>query len=225
MTAHIVWDWNGTLLDDFEISVEAASVACLKVGGSPVGHDDYRRCFTRPVRAFYERLLGGVLSDEQWHTIVETYHDSYRRSLPRARLRPRTAELLAELSESGVTHSLLSMGEHEEVTEVVARLGIAESFLAIEGMHRRVRTETKRQALERHLARLGGVRAQPVRVERVVMIGDTLDDSEAASAAGVACVLLGDGSFDRSAAERLGLAVAPGIAAAVERGLRMIADR
>ncbi|WP_255953737.1 HAD family hydrolase [Streptomyces odontomachi] len=225
LTRHIVWDWNGTLFDDFDISVTAASAACVEVGGAPIEGEAYRRCFTRPVRTFYERLLERAVSDDQWHTIVDTYHSNYTRQIPLARLRHRAKEVLAELAASGVTHSLLSMGEHEEVVALVEQWGISESFLIAEGVrHHQGRTDSKQQALKEHLALLQGLSGTPLLPSQVVLIGDTLDDLEAANAAGTVCVLLDDGSYDPSLVGELGLTVANGLEAAAEAGLRLLPE-
>ncbi|PSL04719.1 phosphoglycolate phosphatase-like HAD superfamily hydrolase [Haloactinopolyspora alba] len=221
--AHVVWDWNGTLFDDFDITVRAASAACVEIGAGPVDHDTYRRSFTRPVRSFYERLIGRGLVDDEWHALAEVYHAHYRRLLPNARLRGEAVDVLARLADAGVTQSLLSMSEHDELLEIVGAHGIGETFLVVEGAHPETRAASKHEALRRHVAGLEQYRGMPVRAEDVVLIGDTLDDSEAAASVGAACVLLADGSYDPAHASERGLAVEADLVAAAESGLRLVA--
>ena len=54
---HVVWDWNGTLVEDLPIVVESVNAALDAIGEVPITEDDYRAYFTRPVGQFYERLL------------------------------------------------------------------------------------------------------------------------------------------------------------------------
>ena len=62
--AHVVWDWNGTLLDDLEIVVEAVNSSLALFDAAPITADGYRDLYTRPVKLFYDRLLGRARSDQ-----------------------------------------------------------------------------------------------------------------------------------------------------------------
>ncbi|MFI2235897.1 HAD family hydrolase [Streptomyces chrestomyceticus] len=225
MTAHIVWDWNGTLFDDIDISVAAASAACRTVGGGDITHEAYRRAFTRPVRSFYASLLERPFTDLQWKAIAECYHRTYRDLLDRARLREGVAEILDSLAGAGVTHSLLSMGEHDEVVALLEREGLLSRFLVAEGMARQQRTESKQAVLARHLDAVRERHPDELSVDRVLLIGDTLDDNEAAVAVGASCVLLADGSYDPERAAAVAVPVAASLSAAAELGLRAISAR
>ncbi|MFH8349954.1 HAD family hydrolase [Streptomyces sp. NPDC018045] len=225
MTAHIVWDWNGTLFDDLDISVAAASAACRVVGGGDITREAYRRAFTRPVRSFYTRLLERTFTDLQWKSIAECYHRTYRDLLDRARLREGVAEILDTLSAAGVTHSLLSMGEHDEVVALLEREDLVSRFLVAEGMTRQQRTESKQAVLARHLDAVRERYPAELTMDRVLLIGDTLDDNEAAVAVGASCVLLADGSYDPDLAAAVAVPVAASLSAAAELGLRAISAR
>jgi beta-phosphoglucomutase-like phosphatase (HAD superfamily) len=49
-TSHVIWDWNGTLLDDVGAVVEATTVAFRQAGiDVAVTGETYRRSFTRPI--------------------------------------------------------------------------------------------------------------------------------------------------------------------------------
>src|SRR6185295_18146921 len=54
---NLVWDWNGTLLDDLSLVVEATNRAFEAVGGRSVDSDEHRRTFRRPVAEFYAEVL------------------------------------------------------------------------------------------------------------------------------------------------------------------------
>ncbi|MCX6282944.1 MAG: hypothetical protein NTW31_01715 [Bacteroidetes bacterium] len=53
---HIIWDWNGTLLDDAWLCVEVMNGMLEKRGLEKVSLDFYRSVFTFPVRDYYEKL-------------------------------------------------------------------------------------------------------------------------------------------------------------------------
>ena len=53
---HILWDWNGTLLDDSWLCVEVLN-GLLKESGKPtITHETYKEHFNFPVIHFYEFL-------------------------------------------------------------------------------------------------------------------------------------------------------------------------
>jgi phosphoglycolate phosphatase len=53
---HIIWDWNGTLLDDVDEVVEVTSQMLVDHGLQPVTHEQYRAVFCFPISQYYRRL-------------------------------------------------------------------------------------------------------------------------------------------------------------------------
>ena len=53
---HIIWDWNGTLLDDRWLCVEGINQALVKRDLPPISEDRYRKIFTFPVKEYYKKL-------------------------------------------------------------------------------------------------------------------------------------------------------------------------
>ena len=50
----ILWDWNGTLLDDVEVALAAMNEMLARRGLSLLGgREPYRDIFTFPVREYY----------------------------------------------------------------------------------------------------------------------------------------------------------------------------
>jgi phosphoglycolate phosphatase-like HAD superfamily hydrolase len=186
---HVVWDWNGTLLDDAATVIEATTAA-FAAAGIPVTltAEQYRRNFTRPIPLFYERLLGRPISAEEWPQLDRAFHDQYGRLHERCGLAPGAREVLAEIESRGWTQSICSMLPHEYLVPAVERQGIGRHFLRIDGLQSGERGGAKLAHLIQHLARLDGA-ASPA-----VLIGDTVDDALAARGAGIACILIDGGA-------------------------------
>ena len=49
---HIIWDWNGTLLDDTEAALATLNIMIAERGGTPIGMPFYLDNFAFPVRPF-----------------------------------------------------------------------------------------------------------------------------------------------------------------------------
>ena len=51
----VIWDWNGTLLDDVALCARLIDTLLTRHGYAPVGSlEKYRQVFRFPVRAYYE---------------------------------------------------------------------------------------------------------------------------------------------------------------------------
>jgi phosphoglycolate phosphatase-like HAD superfamily hydrolase len=218
-TAHVVWDWNGTLLDDFGLSVDAARHACRRVEpAAHVDHEAYRRHFTRPVRTFYERLLGRALTDDQWSDIAAEYHGYYESRVADAPIRSGAREVIGRLNSAGVSQSVLSMSDAAHLGEMLAARALDKEFLVVEGTDPAVRTEKKERLLRAHVETVRGQRPG-LGLDDFLLVGDTTDDAVAAAAVGVPRVILRDGCFDGAELAALNTATVETLAEAVRIGL------
>ena len=208
---HLIWDWNGTLVDDLAVVVDAVNVTLEELGAAPISASDYRDNYTRPVRVFYERILGRSVSDPDWRLLDDRFHAAYRERLDTAGLSAGAADTLRSVAEEGATQSVLSMWWHEELVPEVARLGVAPHMLLVEGNTTRA-GEPKANLLAAHLGALE--QRHGIAAPETVMIGDTLDDAMACAANAVACVLVDAGSHHRSELAASGYPVAADVRAA-----------
>lgn len=192
MVRHVVWDWNGTLLDDFDTVLAAMSAACETAGGPVITADVYRRSFSRPIDQAYERLLGRPLAPGEWDRLTDLFHTFYEGSFRTASLAVDALDALEALWRRGVTQSLLSMWEHETLLPAVAHYGVTKYFVRIDGQPVRGGGK-KQQHLHRHVQRLGEILGDRVPPADMLLVGDSLDDAHAADALGMPCVLLDSG--------------------------------
>ncbi|MEV6118554.1 HAD family hydrolase [Streptomyces sp. NPDC052109] len=217
-SAHIVWDWNGTLFHDNEAIIGATNAAFAELGLAPITLEQYRSLYCVPVPNFYERLLGRLPTDAEWELMDGVFHRHYATHRERCRLTEGAAELLAGWRSAGHSQSLLSMYGHEELVPLVRGFGIETHFLRVDG-----RTGpsggSKAQHMVRHLEALSGV-VQPA---RTVVIGDAADDAVAAREAGARAVLYTGGSHSRDSLEEVGVPVVDTLAQAVEEAQRIAA--
>ncbi|MFE7550870.1 HAD family hydrolase [Streptomyces gardneri] len=205
---HLVWDWNGTLLDDTGAVIGATNAAFAELGLEQITLERYRELYTVPVPKFYERLMGRLPTAEEWTVMDGAFHRHYWARAEDCGLTLGAAELLAARQASGFTQSLLSLAPHAELIPLVRRHGIAERFVRMDG---RVdaSTDGKSGHMVRHLAALS------VPAERVVVIGDAADDALAAAHVGARAVLYTGGSHSRASLERVGVPVVDSLAEAV----------
>jgi len=218
---HIVWDWNGTLLDDTALTVRSARAALAAIGHPrQVSVADWRRIATRPLCIVYEQLVDGPLTSDQWQVVETVWARTYLDGLSGVGLNPTARAALAEAHARGITQSIVSLHTETELRAHVAALGMTDLFTHVTGSHGNWGGHRPSKAAE--------VRSQLADLDlppsQALMIGDMEDDAREAGEAGTAVVLVptGDTSEERLLAS--GYPVADSLIGAV-RGTCASRDR
>lgn len=212
--AHLVWDWNGTLLNDLTLVVAATNASLASVGGPAVTADEHRRDFRRPISAYYEHVLGRTLTAEEFSHLDRAFHDAYRVGLPSTGLTADAHEAIATWTG---TQSLLSMFFHDELLPAVSARGLHTLLSRVDGLRDTVGGGSKAPHLRLHLEALG--LAGP----DCVLIGDSVDDAHAAQEVGAVVVLYTGGFTDPRRLQETGLPVATTLLEAVALATAAIA--
>ncbi len=205
---HVVWDWNGTLLDDLPIVLASVNHGVAPYRSEPVTIEDYRTHYTRPVKRFYDALLGRDVGNDEWIDLDSRFHMAYRQKLDKAMLAAGATEALERAARVGLSQSLLSMYPHADLIPLVNEAGIEHHFDRIDGL-RGPPGDRKARYLESHLDEL------EVDATDTVVVGDTPDDAAAAAEIGAACVLVDGGGHHREVLEATGVRVASGLVDAI----------
>ncbi|GIJ21639.1 HAD family hydrolase [Micromonospora lutea] len=187
-TPHLVWDWNGTLLNDLSLVVACTNAVFASEGGPSVSPDEHRVRFRRPIADYYAEVLGRTVDDDAFGRLDKIFHEAYRVGLTTCELAHDAVDAIAAWSGS---QSLLSMWFHDELVPTVDTYGLSGRFARIDGLRAQVGGDRKAESLARHLDALG------VDGRSVVLIGDSLDDADAALAVGAHAVLYTGGFTDR----------------------------
>ncbi|MEU4712970.1 HAD hydrolase-like protein [Micromonospora purpureochromogenes] len=187
---HLVWDWNGTLLNDLSLVVQATNVAFASAGGPSVTVDEHRVRFRRPIVDYYAEMLERAIDAEAFGALDRIFHDAYRAGLTSCAL---ADDALAAIAAWPGSQSLLSMWFHDELVPTVHTYGLTPHFARVDGLRATVGGGHKAEWLEKHLAELG------LAGESVVLIGDSVDDAHAAESVGARCVLYTGGLSDPAA--------------------------
>ena len=178
---HLIWDFNGTVLDDVDVCMECINRMLVK-RGLPVfsEREQYRNCFRFPVIDYY-RAVGLDLEREDYYTVLApewiTY---YRASEMRCGTVSGVRDALLRMREAGIRQVLLSATREDQLHEQANRLGIACCFDEIVG------NNNIHAAGKTHLVR-AWTRSNPD--AHPLFIGDTVHDAEVADAVGADCVL------------------------------------
>jgi phosphoglycolate phosphatase-like HAD superfamily hydrolase len=210
VNAHLVWDWNGTLLHDIDAVIEATNASFAEIGLPRISLERYRELYCVPVPKFYERLMGRLPTADEWQVMDEIFHRHYWTLARTCGLAEGAAELLAARRAAGRTQSLCSLAPHDQLIPLVRTHGIDHHFVRVDGATGPSGVGKALQ-MARHLAAMDGVDPSTV-----VVIGDAVDDAVAARHVGARSVLYTGGSHSRASLQAAGVPVVDSLSEAAE---------
>lgn len=182
---NIVWDWNGTLLDDVSVGHGALKRMLEKRGLGTITLQQYKDLFGFPVKEFYEGL-GFDFSRDSWQDVSQDFVDTYDILAGGMTLNPGVREVLSGLQERGVRQYVLSALEEETLRKMVVDFDIAPCFQQVYGACD-IYAGSKVGRGKMMLEECGIIPGE------TLMIGDTLHDAEVAGALGFDCMLYAGG--------------------------------
>lgn len=182
---NVVWDWNGTLLDDVQVGVDTLNAMLEKRGLTPLSLDEYKEVFGFPVIDFY-RKVGFDMEKESLHEISVDFVETYDRFAGGMALNEAVPEVLRQIRQSGRKQYILSALKENLLKQMVADFRIGDCFEQVCGsdnIYAAGKIERGKKMVE----------AYGLRPEETLMVGDTLHDAEVAYALGFGCVLYAGG--------------------------------
>lgn len=182
---HVIWDWNGTLLDDLDYSIGVMNGLLRRRGLPEMTRERYHAIFEFPVQLYYSRL-GFDTARDDFHKLSVEFISGYDAHRWDCALHTSARPTLEAVDRAGASQSLLSAYRDETLREIVAHFGLTSHFRELAGLDN-IYAHSKVELGRRQLARLGVPPAD------IVLIGDTLHDLEVARELGVDCVLVSAG--------------------------------
>lgn len=182
---HVVWDWNGTLLDDVQACVDAINKLLVERAMPEVSADQYRELFEFPVKNYYIKL-GFDFDRVDWNELAEKYHAIYAETSSASPVRSGAIAILDELRARGITMTILSACKQSILDRMVSGRGIRGYFAGLHGLTNLF--AQSKLALGRQL-----VRESRIPASQTLLVGDTIHDFEVATELGWQCVLLTGG--------------------------------
>lgn len=182
---HIIWDWNGTLLDDVQACVDAINILLKSRKLPTVSQSEYLELFDFPVRNYYLKL-GFDFSKDDWSEVALDYHKAYAIASTMSPLRKGTQAALSALQAKGLGMSILSACELKILRRMVEEREILPHFTHIYGLDDLY--ASSKIDLGHALFKNSGLKKSGA-----LLIGDTNHDFEVAQAMGIPCLLMSGG--------------------------------
>ena len=188
----IIWDWNGTLLNDTDYCVSTMNALLSDRDLPLLDTKKYREVFSFPVKDYYQ-TIGFDFRKEDFSIPAHQYIDLYNRGFDLCSLQESAVEVLNFFRTKGVRQFVLSAMEHEMLEKTLNKKGILHFFEGVAGLtdHYAVSKVDQGKMLMKKFG---------IERENTWLIGDTVHDFEVADALEITCVLVADG---HQSAERL----------------------
>lgn len=197
---HILWDFNGTLLNDVDVGINAANTLLSRRGLKTLKDlDEYKSVFCFPIIKYYGRL-GFDFEKESFADLAKEWVKVYLELVPGVGLYEGAESILKSVEAAGIPQLVLSATELSMLRGQLGSLGIARYFdevLGLDNIHAYSKVDIAKNWAE--VARPG----------RALLIGDTEHDKETADAAGFDCILISRGHQTIKTLEKTGATVIP----------------
>lgn len=179
---HIIWDWNGTLLDDAWLCVEILNTMLTGRKMKLTTLEQYQNDFDFPVFDYYVKL-GFNFSFEKFDDIAREYISSYQSHFHKCSLRGGVLDFINKLKNIGLAQSVLSASQHSSLLTALEKYELKHLFENISGLddyYARGKVDLGRK-LMKNLSAEG---------KDILLIGDTTHDYHVACELGADCLLL-----------------------------------
>ena len=195
---YIIWDFNGTLLDDVDTGIVSVNTL-LKARGLPMieSREKYHSVFGFPIIDYY-RALGFDFDKEPYEDIAHEWVALYLEHVKSAPMNHYCREALKLFEERGLKQIILSASELAMLKDQLSGLGILGCFEEVLGL------DNIYAGSKLHVARKWRDEHPTV---RALMIGDTDHDVTTAKEMGADAVLIARGHQSREHLESVGVPV------------------
>lgn len=185
MIKHVIWDWNGTLIDDAQLCVSIVNQILSRNLLSKVSLDFYRNNFCFPVREYYEKI-GLSCEGTRYRELSEEFISEYRKRWKTCELQVNALSVINSLKQAGIGQSILSASKSTDLKLFVEKFELTKYIDFASGVCD-VLASGKVEISRKHL---NDIDAEP---DEVLLVGDTKHDEEISQHLSTHCILFTEG--------------------------------
>lgn len=204
----IIWDWNGTLLNDILLCVKTINTMLEKRNLQQLSLARYKAVFSFPVKDYYQKI-GFNFAAEAFEIPALEFIDSYNEGLSSCRLHENSTALLQYFQARGIRQFILSAMEQDALDLCLKEQQVNHFFDHVSGLDNHYAASK----LENGHKLISHCKLDAA---DMVLIGDTVHDFEVASALGCQCILIANGHQSREILESTGVLVLDELAQLIE---------
>lgn len=195
----IIWDWNGTLLNDAGLAVDTMNEMLARRNLPELSIEQYKQVFSFPVRDYYQKI-GFDFEQEPFEIPALEFIDRYNELVNDCLLHADSVTLLNHYKAKGYRQFILSAMKQDTLDQCLSNFRINHFFEHVSGLGDHYAT-SKTENGHRLLA---GLNLDPA---QMLLVGDTVHDFEVAKELGCQCVLVANGHQSKPILQETGARV------------------
>lgn len=195
----IIWDWNGTLLNDTQLCVNTMNGLLQKRNLNLLTETAYKEVFSFPVKSYYQKI-GFDFTIEPFEIPALEFIDIYNAKVHECDLQPDAFQILKYFNSLDISQFVLSAMEQNALEACLKNSGIDHFFRVVSGLDNHF-AASKTENGKRLISENG------LDPSELVLIGDTVHDYEVASELGCNCILIADGHQSKQVLQKTGAVV------------------
>ena len=196
----IVWDWNGTIVDDAALFVLIMNFFLKKNSLKKINLQKYKTSFCFPVENYYKKL-GFDLTEDEFKSLSSDFIKFYKKKMFIPGLKSGVFPVIEYLFNQSCKQFVVSAQEQNLLLRSVKHYGVSVFFDGVFGLNNNY-AKSKLSCVKKHISPLIDLN------NKVLFIGDTAHDYEVARAVGADCCLVSWGHYTTKRLNSLGCYVA-----------------
>ncbi len=181
----VIWDWNGTLLNDLNFCVSTINILLEKRKLSLLNPESYKEVFSFPVKDYYQ-AIGFDFQKEDFSIPAREFIDLYDNGVKNCVLHNSAIEVLTHFKTVGFRQFVLSAMKQNMLENTLKQQNIFHFFEGVAGLNDHYassKIERGKQLISEY----------NIEKSSSWIIGDTIHDFEVAESLGIRCILIADG--------------------------------
>ena len=186
---HIIWDWNGTIIDDTRLCHTIINELLCRRGIPEISLQKYLDTFDFPIINFYT-TIGFDFLKEPFQISAAEYINAYNELRFNCSLHEGVLDAIVDFQSTGIEQSILSASKQSTLKDAVKYYALDSYFANVYGISDHY-AHGKADIAVNLIKHIGGPGKE------ILIIGDTTHDYEVARSLGVDCVLICNGHQSR----------------------------
>lgn len=200
----IIWDWNGTLLNDTELCVQTMNEMLAKRNLQQLSVTEYKEVFSFPVKDYYQKI-GFNFITEPFEIPALEFIENYNGRVQTCTLHENSITVLKYFQSVGIRQFILSAMKQDALNLCLEQQQVNHFFDHVSGLDNHYaasKLENGQQLISEF----------DLNTNQLVLIGDTIHDFEVARTLGCHCILIANGHQSRHILQSVGVQVLDEIA-------------